>query len=66
MTELSQEFLHNKKSEQTISACPDVKKPNGVDDIKNKLCVSKATLTSSLFTITYYFPKIRTPMNFKE
>ena len=27
---------------------------------KNKLCVSKATLTSSLFTITYYFPKIDT------
>ncbi|MBQ7097393.1 MAG: hypothetical protein IJN96_04880, partial [Clostridia bacterium] len=25
---------------------------------QKKLCVSKATLTSSLFTITYYFPKI--------
>jgi len=28
---------------------------------QKKLCVSKATLTSSLFTITYYLPKIDKP-----
>jgi hypothetical protein len=35
-----------------------LKKANNIDAYKNKLCVSKATLTSSLLTITYYFPKI--------
>ena len=29
-----------------------------------KLCESKASLTSSLLTITYYFPKIRARLHF--
>jgi len=33
-------------------------KANNNDTYKNKLCESKATLTSSFFTITYSFPKI--------
>ena len=33
-----------------------LEEPNGLDaTCKNNLCISKATLTSSLFTITFYF-----------
>ena len=54
-------FMYQTKKDHPTDSLFCLAKQNDLDAHIKKLCVSKATLTFSLFTITYYFPKIDKP-----